>query len=857
MKRLIIFLTITMAAVCGMHAAQVSEADARQVADMFFSARPARSVAKAGPVSTRLAYTANQQRFYVFDRGASGGFVVVAGDNRLPQVLGYGEKGDFSAPDLPPSLKYWLDEMDRQIAFLQSHDDAVAHRPAQRETAVGPLMTTIWDQDWPYNLFCPTYSDNVGNTSQAVTGCVATATAQIMNYHQWPPVGTGSHSYVCNVNNMTVTELSADFSQSTYRWDLMLDSYDENSSEESCEAVAKLMSDVGISMDMGYGSSSGARENDALMAMKRYFGYYDKAYLLNRDGYGAEEWDQILVDEISAHRPILYCGYDLSTTTGGGHAFVVDGFNTEGYFHLNWGWGGYYDGFYLVSALAPGGYNFKYMQDGMFGVVPSPRADEVADVLYVHSQLKPVNGAVALGESHGMAMLMDNLLVEGNRLDTAGYEDYNGRRSYYALISMELGVYDMNGVKREYTRFDRKESLDPYWWSSGQMIYMTLPISLEEGEYRVKLSYSLNDGVTYDQAVFNTRGEEAYVKMFVEGDSAYLSDCFLSDTYSIDSFNLPVGIQVNESVNINVTMSNPSWSSESRPAGNVYLALMKDGEKVACSEMYRVMIPTHSSETYQMQITSPAEWGRYELAMFDESGCQMQKVEDAWMGEGEDYVLPLFVLPVCEQMVEDFESMTVNSSTSDKNVQGSFTTWSFNKAGVRAPGEGRCNGENAVMLKKASTVYTAEPLAHNFFLAQATFFNQTSSLAKYTLEYSFDGGTTWEKANTLEGPNVVEVPDKSSVMANWVMNLSASKPVNFRIAMIAGSGATYVDDVALYYIDTLGDVNLDGEVNIGDMNAVIDMILSGMADVKGDVNGDGEINIADINAIINMILGDS
>ena len=855
MKRLIIFLTISLAAVCGMQATQVSETEARQVADKFFSAKSSLFKARQGQSVTRLAYTADNGRFYVYDRSQNGGFVVVAGDDRLPQVLGYGEKGDFSASNLPSSLRYWLEEMDRQIAFLQSHGDAVAHHPAKRETAVGPLMTTIWNQDWPYNLLCPTYSDNNGNESRAVTGCVATAAAQIMNYHQWPPVGTGNHSYVCNVNNMTVTELSADFSQSTYRWDLMLDTYDENSSEESCEAVAKLMSDVGISMNMDYGSSSGARERDAMFALQRYFGYYDKSYLLNRDYYGAEEWDQILVDEITANRPILYCGYDLSTATGGGHAFVVDGFNTDGYFHLNWGWGGHYDGYFLVSALAPGGMDFKYMQDGMFGVVPAHQGASVDNVLYVRGLMKPVKASVALGKNLDLEMLMDNFVVEGNMLDTAGYEDFNGRRHYYALIPMSLSVYDMNGVEREHSHFNRQESLDPYWWSSGEHIYMTLPTSLEDGEYRIKLSYSLDDGANYDQAVLDTRGEEVYVKMNVVGDSAYLSDCFLSATYSIDSFNLPVGIHINKPINIEANMSNPSWNSDSKPAGNVYLALMKDGKKAACSDMYNVMIPNNSSKTYQMQITAPAEWGRYELVMFDESGSQMKKIEDFWMGDGEDYALPLFVLPVCEQLVEDFESMTANSSTSDKNVQGNFTTWSFSKAGVRAPGEDRCNGENAVMLKKASTVYTAEPLAHNFFLAQATFFNQSSSLSKYTLEYSCDGGTTWQKASTLEGPDVVEVPEKSRLTAIWMLNLSASKPANFRIAMIAGSAATYVDDVALYYVDTVGDVNLDGEVNIGDLNAVIDMILSGLAEANADVNGDGEVNIADVNAIITLISG--
>lgn len=122
-----------------------------------------------------------------------------------------------------------------------------------------------------------------------------------MYYHQWPPVGRGSHSYVCyfDYNYTEFAELSADFSQSVYRWDLMQDTYDENSSEEACDAVARLMSDVGISMDMTYGSNSGASEDDALMALKRYFGYSGKAYKLNRDIYDADEWDQLLVDEIS------------------------------------------------------------------------------------------------------------------------------------------------------------------------------------------------------------------------------------------------------------------------------------------------------------------------------------------------------------------------------------------------------------------------------------------------------------------------------------------------------------------------------------------------------------------------------
>ena len=199
--------------------------------------------------------------------------------------------------------------------------------------------------------------------------------------------------------------------------------------------------------------------------------------------------------------------------------------------------------------------------------------------------------------------------------------------------------------------------------------------------------------------------------------------------------------------------------------------------------------------------------------------------------------------------------MTANNSTSDKDVPGRFTTWSFNKSGVRAPGAGKCNGTNSVMMKKPCSVYTTQPVAHNFFLAQATFFNPTSSTAKYKLEYSLDGGTSWQLAYSIDSLDHVEIAGKSRLTAVWNLNLTSSQPATFRISMIGGgTAATYVDDISLYYIDQTGDVNGDGEVNIADINAIINIIITGSASASGDVNGDGEINIADVNAVIDIIM---
>ena len=190
-------------------------------------------------------------------------------------------------------------------------------------------------------------------------------------------------------------------------------------------------------------------------------------------------------------------------------------------------------------------------------------------------------------------------------------------------------------------------------------------------------------------------------------------------------------------------------------------------------------------------------------------------------------------------------------------MQGVFTKWSFNKSGVRAPGEGKCNGTNSVMMKKPSTFYSVEPVNHNIMMAAATFFNNSTTDAKYTLEYSVDNGATWVKVSTIEGEQAATVPATSVTQVIWPLQLKTSDGSLFRVSMTGGgSAATYVDDFILRYNDALviGDVNLDGEVNIADVNAVIDMILDGETGADADVNGDGEINVADVNAVISLLL---
>ena len=866
MKRLFFLFTITLAALCTVQAAQVNETEARQIADKFFGTKSARFSASAGQAVTRLAYTAEAGRFFVFDRSAGSGFVVIAGDDRLPQVLGYSLNGTFSAGNIPLAMQDWMAEMNREIAFLQSHKGAKAHHPIQRANPVSPLMTTRWNQDWPYNLLCPTYTISGDVTERAVTGCVATAMAQIMNYYKWPERGNGSHTYNCNVNDTDPTTLTADFSQSVYEWDLMLDDYNMDSSEESCYAVAKLMSDAGISIDMNYGDSSGASESAVLTAITDFFGYSSKRYLLQRDLYSASEWDQLLYDEISAGRPVLYCGYTYTQGSLGGHAFVFDGVDARGYFHVNWGWGGSSDGYFMASALAPGsGMNFKYGQDGIFGFIPAPDEDVVPDVLYIRGLLHP--DMYSAPRNSMVSLKFSDIYVEGNMLDTVGYEEGGWRPMPYDMIPMELRVIGPDGESLQSHQFTYKVLMNS-WFPSAPNIEFTPDASLADGEYLVKIAYSSQKDENFDTWVCDEYGNDVYCKMIVSGDMVYLKDCFLSSKYNLESISVAQSVCVDDPFDVDVKLANPRGygppggpgQAEFITTGSVHLTLMKNGEVVATSEAKDISIPKDSTLAFSMQMTAPSEWGRYELALVDDCG-RVFYPESGWLDTDVDGgIISIIISPKSDVLVEDFESMTANGKTNDTNIQGRFTLWNFNKSGVRAPGEGKCNGTNAVMMKKPSTFYSVEPIRHNFFLAEATFFNSAAADAKYTLEYSVDNGATWTKANTVEGDDAALVPGTSITRVFWQLDLTTNDPAVFRVSMTGGgSASTYVDDFTLRYNDPniAGDVNLDGQVNITDLNAIIHLILNGMTNDKADLNGDGDVNISDVNMIINYILSAS
>lgn len=308
-----------------------------------------------------------QSMVYVF-AVKNNGFTIIAGDDRVAPILGYSYKGDtkLTAENLPPQLKGMLDYYSSVVDDVVAQPEPNAITSTQKEwellisnkksenqfTVTSPvnvpsLIKAKWDQGEPYNKFCPSYS----NGDKSVVGCVATAMAMIMHYHQYPERGTGFHSY----QHSKFGTISANFSNFTYNWSAMPNSISTNSSSTSIDQVARISYHCGVALEMLYdiGENGGSSTSSQKIpdALTTYFGYEkDGTRYYSKSNYSDSEWRQMLQNELTNNRPISYRG----SGQGGGHAFVLDGF-TGNFFSINWGWSGAYNGNFLLSNLVPDG----------------------------------------------------------------------------------------------------------------------------------------------------------------------------------------------------------------------------------------------------------------------------------------------------------------------------------------------------------------------------------------------------------------------------------------------------------------------------------------------------------------------
>lgn len=353
MKKTLLFVLALCLGIPPLTANPVEVFKARRLGWQFVSHKAFSARNAADDLSLAYTFRADNGTATAYVFNFSGGFVVVAADDAYSPILGYSDCGHFDYDRAPDGLLFMLGELSSDVAETVANRRVVSSEvvcqwknleafgilhPDRGAPVVGPLVQQKWNQDPPYNMYVP---------NGYPTGCVATAMAQLMKYWEWPTTGTGEHSYQWNGQT-----LSANFGETTYDWANMIDFYGSNASQEQKEAVATLMWHCGVAVDMNYASDgSGAYSVDVPAAISEYFSYSEHAEHIAKAGYAYNDWIALLKSNIDQQIPLYYSGQ----STSGGHAFICDGYDVDGLFHFNWGWGGSSNGYFRID-----GEDFEY-----------------------------------------------------------------------------------------------------------------------------------------------------------------------------------------------------------------------------------------------------------------------------------------------------------------------------------------------------------------------------------------------------------------------------------------------------------------------------------------------------------------
>lgn len=590
-KKFFVIAMLTLVANVAL-AGEIDEARARAIATEFINGNAVmRQRSAALPVTLSLAEA--NEGYYAFNRGTDAGFVIVSADDAAAvSVLGYADEGTFDPQSMPDALTWLLSEYSRELAAAKTLGATeMLTRASEERSDIAPMLTSIWGQDEPFNELCPTL-----NGTACPTGCVATALAQIMYYHRWPATGTGTVSYEWASGGQTIT---ADLSQSTYDWDAMQDSYLNGYSDEAATAVAQLCYDIGVASEMDYApAGSGASTGMGGVACIENFGYASDMQWLTRDYYGSEEWTSLIYDELAAGRPVFYSGQSGS----GGHAFVFDGYR-DGYFHVDWGWEGSANGYFVLTALDPAvqgvggslaGYN--YQQSAFIGMKPSEGDEEKAEpLLYCIDDFTTSSTTVSVfspvtfsggfySYSLGSVDAMIGLMVVSEDGDTTYVET-----GYSAKLAMGYGY--------------------------SQIVASMMDFPGEDGTYTVYPAYRDNSTGKWYQMRTNVSSSSRYLIATVESGFYVTFSSPTTQTPTLSVTNLaPASTAYTGNyflVNATVTNNGDEFYDQ------LYVCLLSSGTyNVAGSSTYRVVsLAPGESADLTFETLAPSTAGTYDLVL--------------------------------------------------------------------------------------------------------------------------------------------------------------------------------------------------------------------------------------------------
>lgn len=655
---------------------------AREIAERH----AAKNGAHIGQQSVKRAKVLNKQQsttssrgYYVFPHDGNCGYTIVSGDDRMPEIVGYSTTDTYSEENMPDGMKHLMQAYEAMATALANGDakaerclaekEALAADSTYRQPRVEPLLADIaWGQTEPYNNLCPMYDGQ----RRTVTGCVATAMAQLMMYYKYPQtLQSDIPAYQTSSYQLDMPSVSAG---ERYDWDNMLPQYSGSAyTAAQANAVAKLMYHCGLSAKADYGPSTGT--NCTPDVLVKYWGYDpDVIKQLNREGFSLREWTAILDAELQASRPVYYSGF---STTSGGHAFLCDGADGDGLYHINWGWSGWSNGYFDItilnsdysgteSATAPAdGYNYSCSM--IVGIMPD---NGVADAPLIETPLLKALDNERVGCE----------LLTTERADTSG--------SFRLSIAAEF-------VNEEKTAFDGyagvglKDESGIYLPLSTSKIY--LEGMMEDGSCYIEpltfeIDYSFPKGRTRIYQIYSTDGNtwqqcgnygklcyNFYGKLFYEFDATDTTLRMAEDTLSASLASVDEFVEGYDA-SFNLTASTTACS-EQNVMLYVYGSQTPD-KPSECAQTLYVNIPAKGHVTRRFALRPPSAGDLY-VWVCDKDGRELVSAQKFEVAESQAPILTL-------------ASKHVNTTAGDLETENAYL-WGYRAAVPRV------NADEAVL----------------------------------------------------------------------------------------------------------------------------------------------------------------
>lgn len=774
-------LFFCLAVFCSMWAGVVSENQAQQIAYRFMSGR-SRPVADMRLVHKAPSFRAlAPSPYYVFNAvGTAGGYVIVAGDDRVPAVLGYSDDGVFNADDIPDAMRDWLDGYAAQMAMLDEGGTIATHVSAT--APIAPMVPTAWSQKYPFNSLMPVLSSG----SNASVGCVATAMAQVMRYWRWPQrPSMVIPAYVSETLHFNMPALEP----IDFNWNAMQATYlttEENTPETRSVAELSLYCAQAVQMDYQNNGSSSST-SDVPLAMYMYFNYSPKAKYLQRRFFTTEQWEALLLENLSAHRPVIYRGQKLS----GGHSFICDGYDGNGMFHFNWGWNGSSNGYFLLNVLNPdlqgtgsasGSYGYIIGQGMVTGLEPGSAGNSDFNVATKYIEIQSSkNTRTAVNQNFTVTQITHFLNIMDIPIDF----DYG------------WALYKDNNIVKILDQGHRSSLNSGYYISPSSTLSFGSGIS--SGAYRIVPIYSRSSFGDWKPCI---GADVNYIGVVINGNSCTMVAHGASGqpNYQVNDIYVDGTMHNGRLVDITLNLTNLGTTRNDVIylfANNTFVAAgFADIESDAQGTVQFCYIPDNA--------------GAVNLKFsYDEEGTNVFATKQILISQ-----MPSAYLTGSARALNVTDETNRIITANEFGVQVTVTN----------PGTSPYDEEITIKLYKrvyGTTGTLVQVLNKRVYLAQ----RKTTNLT-FHLDNVIDGWNYFAKVYYYSSGEQVSL---ANVGTHTIIFPVASIPgdVNGDNEVSIADINAVIDFILKGGHDHSGDVNGDGEVNIADINAIIDIIFKG------------------------------